>query len=203
VRGPLGWIAAILVGIVAVVLVTAAIGWRDDRDETVSAGEWAQSMCGTFGVWRAQMQAIVEDIRTPPAFGGPGTEEPQSETPQGRTGFVRAGLERAIDVTETMIEGVENAGTPDTPNGEEVAQLVADFAEGARDDLEEAQDSLDEQADSLEEAVEQVADAVGALGAVLVSGVQTDLEIIRTDPELAAAFRDSSTCQELRQETQP
>jgi hypothetical protein len=203
VRGPLAWIAAIVAGVVLLIVVTAAIGTRDDEGEMVPAGEWAQSMCGTFGVWRAQMQAIVEDIRTPPAFGGPGTEEPQSETPQGRTGFVRSGLDRAIDATETMIEGVENAGTPDTPNGEEVAQIVADWADEAKDDLEQAQDSLDEQADSLQAAVEQVGDAVYALAQVLASGVQTDLEIVRTDPELAAAFRESSTCQELTQETQP
>jgi hypothetical protein len=100
-----------------------------------------------------------------------------------------------------MVEGVENAGTPDTPQGEEVASLVSDWADSALDDLEEAQDSLDEEAESLEDAIEQVTDAIGAIGAVLVSGVQTDLEIVRTDPELAAAFRDSSTCQELRQET--
>jgi hypothetical protein len=203
VRGALAWIAAIAAGIVVLIVVTAAIGARDDGGETVPAGTWAQSMCGTFGVWRGQMQAIIEDIRTPPAFGGSGTEEPQSETPQGRTGFVRAGLERALLATETLVEGVENAGVPDTPNGDEVAQLVADWADEAEDELEAAQDALDEQADSLEEAVEQVTGAVGAIGAVLVSGVQTDLEIVRTDPELASAFRDSSTCQELRQETQP
>jgi hypothetical protein len=200
VRGALGWIIAIVAGVVIVIVVTAMIGRRDNAEETVPAGEWAQSICGTFGVWRGQMQAIVDDVRTPPAVGR-SSEEPQSETPQGRTGFVRAGLERAVDATETMVEGVENAGTPDTPQGEEVASLVSDWADSALDDLEEAQDSLDEEAESLEDAIEQVTDAIGAIGAVLVSGVQTDLEIVRTDPELAAAFRDSSTCQELRQET--
>jgi hypothetical protein len=202
VRGALAWIVAIGAGIVLLVVVTAAIGARDDEGETVSAGTWAQSVCGVFGVWRGQMEVILEDIRTPPAFGGPGTEEPQSETPQGRTGLVRAGLERAIQATEAMVEGVENAGTPDTPQGEEVAELVSEWADSALGELEEAEDSLDEEADSLEDAVEQVTDALGAIGSVLVSGVQTDLEIVRTDPALAAAFRDSSTCQELAQETQ-
>lgn len=201
-RGAAGWILAIAAGVVVLVAVTAAIGTRDDEGETVPAGEWAQSMCGVIGVWRAELQAIVEDIRTPPAFGGPATEEPQSETPQGRTGLVRAGLERAVQATNTLIDGVENAGTPDTPQGDGVASLVSDWADGARDDLEEAEDALDEQADSLEDAVEQVTTAIGAIGAVLVSGVQTDAEIVRTDPALAAAFRDASTCQQLAQETQ-
>ncbi len=151
----------------------------------------------------AEMQAIVEDIRHPPAFGGPATEEPQSETPQGRTGLVRAGLERAVEATDVLIDGVENAGTPDTPQGEQVATLVNDWADSAHDDLEGAQDSLDKEADSLEDAVTQVAGAVGAIGSVLKSGVQTKAEIVRTDPELAAAFRDSSTCQQLEEETSP
>ena len=196
-RGAIAWIFAILAGIVLLVVVTAAIGARDDKGETVPAGTWAQSTCGAVGVWRAEMQAIVEDIRTPPAFGGPATEEPQSETPQGRTGLVRAGLERAVEATDVLIDGVENAGTPDTPQGEQVATLVNDWADSAHDDLEGAQDSLDKEADSLEDAVTQVAGAVGAIGSVLKSGVQTKAEIVRTDPELAAAFRDSSTCQQL------
>ena len=45
--------------------------------------------------------------------------------------------------TETMVEGVENAGTPDTAQGEEAAELVSDWADSAVDDLEEAEDSLD------------------------------------------------------------
>ena len=47
------------------------------------------------GVWRGELEAIVDDIRTPSAASTAG-EEPQSETPQGRTGFVRAEFERAV-----------------------------------------------------------------------------------------------------------
>ena len=199
-RGALVWIAVVC-GVVLLIGVTAAIGTRDDRDETVSAGQWAQNVCGAFGVWRGELEATVEDIRTPNSSSTAGGEEPQSETPQGRTGFVRKGLERAVQATETMVEAVDNAGVPDTPQGEEAAELVSDWADTALDDLEEAQDSLEEEADTLEDAIEQVTGAVGAIGGVLVSGVQTDLEIARTDPELAAAFLQSSTCQQLREET--
>jgi hypothetical protein len=199
-RGAVVWIA-VAAGVALVLVVTAAIGTRDDRDETVPAGKYAQSVCGAFGVWRGQIQAIVEDIRTPNASSTAGGEEPQSETSQGRTGFVRKGLERAVQATETMVEAVDNAGVPDTPQGEASAELVSEWAGSALDDLEAAQDSLEEEADSLEGALEQVTGAVSAIGGVLVSGVQTDVEIVRTDPELAAVFLQTSTCQELRQET--
>jgi hypothetical protein len=198
-RRPLVWIAVAAAGIVAVIGVAALLG-DDDSGETVAAGEWAQSVCGTVAVWRGELESIVEDIRTPTSAGS-GSEEPQSETPQGRTGFIRQGLERAVQATETMVEGVENAGTPDTEQGEDVAQLVSSWADSAVDDLEEAQDSLDEEADSLEESIEQLTGAVGAVGSVLSSGTQLLADIVRADPTLTDALRDSSTCQQLREET--
>jgi hypothetical protein len=197
-RGGLAWIVAIVAGVVLVIVVTAAIGTRDDRGETVSAGQWAQSVCGAVGVWRGEIEATVEDIRTP---GDAASEEPQSETTQGRTGFVRKGLERSVQSTETLVEGIDNAGVPDTAEGDAAAELVADWADDALEDLEEAQDSLEEEADSLEDAIEQVAEAAGAIGAALVSGVQTIAEVARLDPELADALQESSTCRELREET--
>ena len=198
-RGPLFWIAAVVAGIVAIIGIAALLG-DDDSDETVAAGEWAQSVCGSVAVWRGELEAIVEDIRTPTSA-GTGSEEPQSETPQGRTGFVRQGLERAVQATETMVEGVENAGTPDTPQGEEVAQVVSSWADEALDDLEEAEDSLDEEADSLEESIEQFTQAAGAIGSVLASGTRTVADITRADPELAVLLRNASTCQQLDEET--
>ena len=145
-RGPLVWIAAVVAGIVAVIGVAALLG-DDDSGETVSAGEWAQSVCGTVAVWRGELEAIVEDIRTPTSAGS-GSEEPQSETPQGRTGFIRRVSSAPSRPPRRWSKGVENAGTPDTAEGEEVAELVSSWADSAVDDLEEAEDSLDEEADS-------------------------------------------------------
>lgn len=200
-RGGLVWIVAIVAGIVLVIVVTAAIGTGDHSGETVTAGEWAQATCGAVGVWRGEMEDIVEELRTPSEFPASGAEEPQSETPQGRTGFVRVGLERAVRATDTMVEGIDNAGTPDTPQGAEAAKLVSDWSDSALDDLGKAQDSLDEEADSLEDSITQLTDAARAIGAALASGVQTIAEVGRVDPELAAAVQESSTCQQLREET--
>ena len=196
-RGPLPWILA-TVGVLAVIVVAAAIGGRDKSDETVPAGEWAQSVCGAAGVWRGELEAIVEDIRTPGAFGDPGADEPQSETPQSRRGFIRAGLERAVQATDTLVEGIDNAGAPDTPQGQQAAQQISDWASSSKDDLEQAQDSLDNEADTLEEAIEQITTAAGALGTTLATGVRTFAQVATSDPALAGALRDSSTCPQLR-----
>jgi len=65
-RGPLTWIG-IVVGIVVVLGVTALIGNEDDSGEPVPAGVWAQNVCGAVGVWRGELEATIEEIRTPSA----------------------------------------------------------------------------------------------------------------------------------------
>ena len=74
------------------------------------------------------------------------------------------------------------------------------WAERAHSDLEEAQDSLDDEADSLEAALEQFQNATGAIGATFVGGAQTLTDVAQLDPALAVAFRDASTCQQLREQ---
>jgi hypothetical protein len=199
VRRPLPWILA-AVGVIAVIIVAAAIGGRDESGETVPAGEWTQSVCGAIGVWRGELEDIVNDVRNPNAQTAGGSEEPQSETPQGRTGFVRKGLERAVGAAETLVVGIDNAGIPDSPEGEEAAETVSEWADSAQSELEDAQDSLDEEADSLEESIEQLTAAARAVGATLAGGVQTIAEVTRLDPELARTALDTSTCQQLRAE---
>ncbi len=198
-RSPVIWLLA-AGGVVAVIIAAAAIGGRDESGETVSAGDWAQNVCGAVAVWRGELEAIVEDVRTPNASSTAGGEEPQSETPQGRTGFVRKGLERAIQATETVVEGIDNAGVPDTEQGEEAAEDVSTWAERALGDLEEAQDSLDEEADTIEASIEQFGDATGAIGAAVVGGVETITGVAELDPALAVALNQSSTCEQLREE---
>jgi hypothetical protein len=194
------WVIAAVVGVVLVLAVTALIGNRDSRDETVSAGEWAQNVCGSVAVWRGELEAIVDDLRNPSANAVSG-EEPQSETPQGRTGFVRKGLERGVQATDTLVEGIDNAGVPDTAQGQEAADQVEEWANSASDDLEEAQDSLDDEADSLEESIQQLTEAARTISSVMASGVRTVAEVVQLDPELGSALQASSTCQQLREET--
>ena len=199
-RGPLGWILAIVGGIVVVLIVTAAIGNRDKSGDTVPAASYAQGVCSVVGTWRGEMEAILDEIRQAPSRGSLGVEEPQSQTPQGRRELVRTGLESSIRATKNLVEGIDNAGVPETAGGESAAKNVSDWADSAVDELEKAQDALHEEADTLEEAVSQFTQATTAIGSVLASGVKTLADAARDDPALAAAFRDSSTCQQLRRE---
>lgn len=198
-RGGWVWLVGILLGIVLLTGVVALVGDDDRRSETVSAASWADRTCGAVAVWRGEMEAIVEDIRTPTSAAG-GSEEPQSETPQGRTGFVRKGLERAVSATETMVVGIERAGIPDTPQGEDAAELVSDWADDAVDELEDALDALDEEADTLEEAIEQIVTATRAVGSTLTGGIRTIAEVAQLDADVAAALQSSAICEQLRED---
>ncbi len=198
-RGGLAWVVAIVAGVALVVVVTAVIGTRDDEGEVVTAGEWAQSTCGAVAVWRGEMESIAESAKTSAATGAAGTE---TGAPSGerRVGAARAGLTRAVRATETLVTAIDNTGIPDTSGGEEAAEQVSSWANGAQNDLEQAEESLEDEPGSLEESIEQSTAAARTIAAVLTSGVQTLADVAVADPELADALRDASTCQQLREE---
>ena len=176
------------------------IGNRDKSGETVSADEWAQSVCGAVGTWRGEMEAIIDDVRQAPSTGASGVEEPQSQTPQGSAGLVRSGLEQSVRATKTLVTGIDNAGVPDTDQGEAAAQQVSSWADSSVSSLEQAQDSLDQEASTLEDAVVQLTGAASALRLVLAGGVETMADVALLDPELTTAVGESSTCQQLKEE---
>jgi hypothetical protein len=197
------WLAytiAIVAGLLLLIGVTALIGNRDKSGQTVPASEWAQSVCGAIGTWRGEMEAVVGQVRNPPSRGSLGVAEPQSQTPQTRTQLIRTGLESSVRATKTLVEGIENAGTPDTPQGQQAAGKVSDWASSSRDRLEQAQDALHHEAPTLEAALANVGGAVRAMGSTLTTGVRTIAGVAAADPQLATALSNSSTCQQLREE---
>jgi hypothetical protein len=196
----LAWTIAILGGLLVLIGVTALIGHRDKSGETVPASAWAQNVCGVVATWRGEMEGIVDDVRQAPSRGSLGVEEPQSQTPQGRTELIRTGLESSVRATKTLVEGIDGAGTPDTPQGSQAASQVSDWADSSRNDLEQAQDALHHEAATLETALAQLTGAAGAVRTTLTSGVKTLAGAAQADPQLAAAFRSSSRCQQLREE---
>jgi hypothetical protein len=198
-RGWLVWTVAIVVGIALVLVATAMVGNRDDSGETVPAGQWAQSVCGSIGVWRGEIEDIVDGIRQAPAT-GTGVEEPQSQTPQGSPSLVRSGLEESVRATEVLVTGIDNSGTPDTEEGEAAATQVSSWAATSLANLNKAEDSLETEAATPEEAIAQLAGATGAIRLAVVSGFETLRDVALLDPELAAAVHESSTCQQLMEE---
>ena len=197
-RGWVVWVG-VLAGLVVLVGIGAAIGGDDDTDETVSALEWADNVCGTVIVWRGEMEAIVDGVRSSGEASTSGSES-GAESPQGQSGSVRTGLEQALLATETMVEGIGRAGIPDTPNGQDAADGLASWADDAVDDLEDAQDALAEDTDTTSEELERLSDSVGTIVQVYASGGQAVADAAVEDPELLGALRDSEKCEQLAEE---
>ena len=98
--------------------------------------------------------------------------------------------------------GIDDAGVPDPPQGEEAADDGVRLGRlGRRTTSRTAQDSLDEEADSLEESIEQLTDAARAIGTMLASGVQTIADVAQTRPRArrcVAATRARASSSERR-----
>jgi exopolyphosphatase/pppGpp-phosphohydrolase len=105
-----------------------------------------------------------------------------------------------VQATDTLIEGIENAGTPDTEQGDEAANIVNRWAESTKDEFEQAQDALDDEAETISDAVDQFTAAARSIAVALTGGVQALADIVRLDPELSRALAASSTCREVREE---
>ena len=128
-RAPFTWLL-VGVGILLVIVAAAAIGNRDKSGDTVPAGEWAQNVCASVGVWRGQMEAIVEDVTNAARDVDRRRGAPVGDA-AGAHGLIRVGLERSVQATETVVEAIDGSGVPDTENGEEAAELVSSWANGA------------------------------------------------------------------------
>jgi hypothetical protein len=191
-RQGLAWVA-VVAGIGLVIGVVALVGWRDDRDEPVAAIEWADGVCGAVAVWRGQLESIVDEFRTP---GQPSADATREE----QRGSIRLALERTVSATDTLAEGIENAGVPDTPEGGQAADAVQQWADSAHDDLEDSLEALEDAEDDAGATVEAIAAATRTVAGTLAGGVQALAEAVRTDPELLAAFRDAESCAQVGRE---
>ena len=199
-RGPLTWVIGIAVGLVLVLVVTGAIGHRNDREDTVTAGEWAQNVCGTVGVWRGELKSIVEDVRTPSAV-APSGEEPQSETPQGRTGLCAPGWTgpsspqtlwwRASTTRASPIRRRARKRTSRYPTGRTRRRTTS-----RRRRTPSTRSPTRSRGRSTRWREQR-----GPSRTALTSGVQTIASVARLDPALAAALRESSNCKQLRERT--
>src|SRR4029078_4818492 len=64
-----GWLLLVVIvaGAVALTGVVALVGRDDSEDQTVPAGEWADTVCGAVAVWRGQIEAIADGLHAPDA----------------------------------------------------------------------------------------------------------------------------------------
>jgi hypothetical protein len=177
----------ILLGVAAVIGVSALVGWDDETDETVPAADWAGDVCESVGVWRGELEAIADQFRTP-------GQNRADLTREDDRGAVRVALERAVAATDALVQGIESAGIPDTPEGDLAAQEIEDWAQGAQDDLENELESLEDAGEEPAARLRAVGRATGTLVETLVVGLQTLANVVQQDPQLGVALVQAESC---------
>jgi flagellar motor protein MotB len=184
------FIAAILLGIVAIVIAAVALRLTDDSPETTA--EWADSVCTSLSDWRGSITALAD-------VGG------ESLTADS----LRDRLDEAESATTELVTDLRELGAPDVVDGEEVEQALDDAAAGLEESYDELQSAAEEAvdaenqteflaalsglADDFQALLDQVRDVVATLQSASLFG--------DASAELEQAFADAPSCQALQSES--
>jgi hypothetical protein len=153
--------------------------------DSVAVGDYASDICTAFTDWTKAIQDRQTDLQEGLQPGA---------SPQEGKDALEGFLDDAVAASDTLVEDVESAGTPDTENGEDAANALQDAAEGARDQLAEAQDNVADLPTDSPQAFSEAADEFGNDVRTALEGVGDGLQDIDT-PELDEAIDEETACQ--------
>lgn len=191
--------AAILVGLLAVIVASAAIGGRDDTGEAVRADPWAEHTCQAVGAWEGDLEAIGDELRE--SNSGARQNDGGSGDHVERTAFVRTAVDRAIQATDqTLQEGLERSGYPDVAQGRQAALILQNWAQQTENALIAARQTLKDKPDTPSSAYASLGIAVSALQRSAVAGRAAFAQVAALDSELADALEGSRDCRELQED---
>jgi len=183
------FIAAIVIGIAAIVIAAVAMRLSDDGPPTTE--EWAGSVCTSLSDWRESIASLAD------TSGEPLTAD-----------SFRDKLGDASDATSDLVTQLRDLGPPDLESSDELEQQ-----------LDASVDELESSFDSLKDGAEEAANApageflqqLAALGPdfvalqTAISGTVTTLQEAdvaeSSKAELQQAFADAPSCESLRSES--
>jgi hypothetical protein len=180
------FIAAVVIGIVAIVVAAIAMRLSDDGPQTTE--EWAGEVCTSLSDWRDSITSLADT----------GGAAVTADT-------LRESLGEAGDATNALVTQLRELGPPDLDAGDELQEQLDDSAA-----------ELESRFDALRESAEAVADAppseflqqLGELAsdfAALQTAISTTVSSLESanvaeesKAELNRAFADASSCQSLQ-----
>jgi hypothetical protein len=181
-------IAAIVIGVVAIVVAAVAMRLSDDGPPTTE--EWADEVCTSLSDWQVSIAGLAD------VEGGLTADS------------LRDRLEEADDATSELIANLRDLGPPDLAAGDEVeAELDTATAE-----LESSFDALKESAESAADApagefLSELAGLASDLAALQTAIGETATTLQNADVaeeskvELQQAFADAASCESLQAES--
>ena len=181
------FIAAIVIGVVAIVVAAVAMRLSDDNDPPTTE-EWANSICTSLGDWRESINSLAD-------VGG------QQLTPD----LLREKLGDAEDATTQLAQELRDAGTPDTEAGDQLREQLDSSTEKLESSFDDLKQSADEAAAApADEFLQKLAALASSFAALQSEIAQTVTTIENADvgdeakAELQQAFSDAPACQSLQ-----
>ena len=163
------------------VLVLAACGGDDG---SASSEDYANDVCSSLSTWVADVEQTVRSL-----------------TDQGLSisrDDIQSAFDETKDATDSMVNDLEQLGTPETEDGQQ-----------AMDELDELATQLREQLDAIEQAIDSgggvaaIAAQVSTAVSAAANAVKTTFENLRgLDPggELRDAFENAEECDSLSEQ---
>ena len=185
------FIAAIVVGVVAIVVAALAMRLSDDSSSQPTTEEWANSVCTDLSDWRDSITSLAD-------------VSGQTLTPS----LLREKLDAADSATTTLVSELRDLGRPDLASGNQLEQ-----------ELQSSVDNLQSSYDELKTAADQAANASGTPFLQQLAGlatkfssfltaIQSTVDTLRNSDvgfeskaELQQAFDDAPACQSLREQS--
>jgi len=181
------FIAAIAVGVVAIVVAAVAMRLSDD-DGQPTTEQWASSICTSLGDWRQSINSLSD-------VGG------QQLTPD----LLREKLDQAGDATTQLAEELRDAGRPDLEAGDQLREQLDSSTEQLESSFDTLKESAEEAADApagefLQKLAPLASDFAGLQSAIsqTVTAIENADVGEEAQSELRQAFSDAPACQSLQ-----
>ena len=182
-------IAAVALGLVAIVI--AAVAMRLSDDEPPTTQEWADAVCTSLSDWRTSIGDIAD-----------------VSGEQLSADLLRERIDDAASATSELVTDLRDLGPPDLESGDELEQELDDLTadlEASFDELEEnAEAAADAPAGQLLGNLSALASAFAALQSQIGQAVTAlqDADVAEeSKAELQSAFADAPSCQSLQDES--
>ena len=183
------FIWAIVIGVASIVLAAVIMRVTEDDDGTLSAQEWASSVCTSLGTWKTSIESLA-DVSAGSL---------SAETLQQKVGD-------AEDATSTLVTELKDLGAPDLESGDELQQTLSSSADGIQSSVDDLKAGAQQAADasSPQAFLQALADLAPQFQALL-DQVSTTVENLQdanvageARDELRSAFDAAAPCQDLR-----
>ena len=188
---------SVLAALLAAGLTIAACGGGSSHSSSTSipasltATQWASRVCGTVTAWISDLQRSSNDLKS--------AESGASNLVQAKILLLNF-LSGAVASTNSMISGIQSAGTPAVPNGGALAHGLVAALQGVQTNFVRVQTQAQQL--PVENPTTFVAQAQ-ALGTSLdnagsqVKSNLNDLSRRYSSSDLDAAFKNQAACQSL------